>query len=374
MIDITSLESILNAITGSATKGLEALRLPGDASNRTYYRVSWNSASPPLIFRQDQGEQVKALSLILMMLSEPEGFKASEEAVTGAVSPITELPFINIHRHLESCSIRVPKILHYDSERGWLLLEDLGDFLLSDAVSQHPLDSKIVLDLYQKAIDTLIAMQRFATPVSQIPTLAHSRSFEQSLFVWEFNHFIEYGIEKREDVSIPEKDRNLIQAAFSDIALRLATLPQVFTHRDYHSRNLMIHQGDTDSDSICVIDFQDALMGPREYDLASLLRDSYIDLPESVIDGLILYYIEQSGEKTGEKIHKEQFREFFDLISIQRNFKAAGRFVYIDQVKHNPKFLPYVPATLLKVKRNLEKNKRLKSLQDLLSKYVKELR
>jgi len=359
MIDIASLagyvalQSILNTIVGVPVRKPEVIRLPGDASNRTYYRVLWEGVH----------------SLILMVLAEPEEFKGSEEAVSGTPSPITELPFINIHRHLESCHVRVPKIFHYDPQKGWLLIEDLGDAMLADVVAKYPIDSQLLLNLYQKAIDTLIQIQRFATPTPNIRTLAHSRSFDQALFIWEFDHFIEYGIEKGADgLAISKKDKDLMRGIFSDIALRLAMLPQVFTHRDYHSRNLMIKE-----ENICTIDFQDALMGPREYDLASLLRDSYIDLPEPVIDRLILYYIERWEEASGEAVHKEQFREFFDLISIQRNLKAAGRFVYIDQVKNNPKFLPYVPTTLAKVKRNLEKHKRLKPLHELLSKYVKAL-
>ena len=346
MIDIALLQSILNVKGERPLREVKVVRLPGDASNRAYYRVSWEGSK----------------SLILMVMSEPEGFKKSEEAVSGTDSPITELPFINIHRHLESCHVRVPKIVHYDSTIGWLLLEDIGNEMLSD---------RPVLELYQKAIDTLIHMQRFATPMTT-PTLAHGRAFDQSLFIWEFDHFIEYGIEKAgppaAGLLISEKDRGLIRGAFADIALRLAMLPQVFTHRDYHSRNLMIQ-----SDTICVIDFQDALMGPCQYDLASLLRDSYIDLPEETIDRLISYYIAQWQNETGEKINLDRFREIFDLISIQRNLKAAGRFVYIDQVKNNPKFLPYVPTTLAKVKRNLEKHKRLKPLHEVLAKYVKEL-
>jgi aminoglycoside/choline kinase family phosphotransferase len=135
----------------------------------------------------------------------------------------------------------------------------------------------------------------------------------------------------------------------------------------------MVQQTGDAAFTIRVIDFQDALMGPCQYDLASLIRDSYIDLPEEVVDSLIQYYVTQWEKQTGETIQNDLFREFFDLISIQRNLKAAGRFVFIDQVKKNPKFLPYVPPTLAKVKRNLEKHRRLKPLQDLLAQYVKEL-
>ncbi len=360
MIEISRLQSILVSHQIEATK-LNVVALSGDASNRKYYRVLFDAAG-------------KVQSLILMVLAEPENFKASEEAVSAAhPPPITELPFINIQRHLYACGVAVPEILHYDVEKGWILLEDLGDITLAQEITRHALDAEPVLALYKKAIDELILLQRTATPKTAITSLAHYRSFDQSLFMWEFDHFIEYGIEKRERVTLPDKRKQAIRAFFSDMALRLATLPPVFTHRDYHSRNLMVqHQNDA-SVRIRVIDFQDALMGPCQYDLASLLRDSYIDLPDEVINNLISYYLGQWEEQTGEKPSKDSFVEMFDWVSIQRNLKAAGRFVYIDQVKKNPHYLPFVSKTLLKVKRNLEKDKRLIPLRDLLSEYVKEL-
>jgi len=105
-----------------------------------------------------------------------------------------------------------------------------------------------------------------------------------------------------------------------------------------------------------------------------LLRDAYVDLSVERIDDLISYYLAAWEEQTGEKISKDGFREMFDLISIQRRLKAAGRFVYIDQVKKNPRFLPYVPKTLLKVKQTLKQNNRLHQLQRLLAEHVKEFR
>jgi aminoglycoside/choline kinase family phosphotransferase len=359
MVEVSRLQSILTSYKIEAEK-LAVAPLAGDASNRKYYRVSWKHSG-------------NVRSLILMVLAEPENFKASEEAVSPHPPPVTELPFINIQRHLYACGVSVPTILHYDAEKGWILLEDLGDITLAHEIMKHPLDAEPVSALYQKAINELIRIQREATFKTAITSLAHYRSFDQSLFMWEFDHFIEYGIEKREGVTLPDKRKQAIRAFFSDMALRLATLPPVFTHRDYHSRNLMVqYQGNT-SAHIRVIDFQDALMGPCQYDLASLLRDSYIDLPDPVINHLISYYLGQWEEQTGEKISKDSFCEMFDWVSIQRNLKAAGRFVYIDQVKKNPHYLPFVSATLLKVKRNLEKDKRLTPLRDLLSEYVKEL-
>src|SRR5579884_232817 len=358
MIDSDHLRKILNAPLGFSAEKIEITRLAGDASNRTYHRVSWKTNG-------------SAHSLILMVMAAPEGFKASEEAVSGAPISITELPFINVQRHLRACKVAVPEILFYDAARGWLLLEDLGDVTLAQKIQESGSEA-IQKEFYQKAIDTLLTIQLDATSAPSDGCIAHHRAFDQALFLWEFDHFIEYGIEARNAKPIPQKQREAIRAYFSDISLRLASLPQVFTHRDYHSRNLMI-QSDPAGVAVRVIDFQDALMGPPHYDLASLLRDSYIDLPDRMIDDLIDDYLERREARSGERVQREMFREYFDLVSIQRNLKAAGRFVYIDRVKKNPNFLQYVPPTLRKVKRNLQKDRRLAPLHALLAEYVEEL-
>jgi N-acetylmuramate 1-kinase len=122
-----------------------------------------------------------------------------------------------------------------------------------------------------------------------------------------------------------------------------------------------------------VIDFQDALMGPVTYDLASLLRDAYIELDEALIDRLIDRYLDGLARHRQVWTDREAFRRLFDLTSIQRNLKAAGRFVYIDRVKGNPKFLADIPRVLGYVKRNLQKYPELEQLRKHLTPYVLEL-
>ena len=163
-------------------------------------------------------------------------------------------------------------------------------------------------------------------------------------------------------------DEAAIREECRKISEFLASQPRVFVHRDYHSRNLMVA-----GERLGVIDFQDALMGPATYDLASLLRDAYIALDESLIDRLIDYYLDQLQEGRHLWTNREAFRRLFDFTSIQRNLKAAGRFVYIDRVKGNPKFLADIPRTLGYVKRNLHKYPELFTLDKLLSHYVPEL-
>ena len=128
-----------------------------------------------------------------------------------------------------------------------------------------------------------------------------------------------------------------------------------------------------DGTRLGVIDFQDALMGPASYDLASLVRDAYIQLDEVLVDELVEYYQDQMTDRGVSRIDRTAFRRLFDLTSIQRNLKAAGRFVYINPVKGNPKFLADIPRVLSYVKRNLQKYPELEPLKRHLTPYVPEL-
>jgi len=326
--------------------------LPGDASNRRYYRAAVAGGPPH--------------SVILMQLAEPEGFKQSEEAVSGAPHQITELPFLNIVSHLGKAGVPVPAIHYYDQAAGLLYLEDFGDVTLAEAISAA--DAPNMESRYKQAVNVLVQMQVKATTPADPGCLAFHRSFDVSLLMWEFDHFLEYGIVARRGKPMCADDWTVVRHEFERIAEILAGQPRVFTHRDYHSRNLMV-----DGLRLGVIDFQDALMGPATYDLASLLRDAYIQLDETLVDDLVAYYLDQLAERRFVWTNRAAFRRLFDLTSIQRNLKAAGRFVYIDRVKDNPKFLADIPRVLSYVKRNLQKYPELETLRTHLTPYVPEL-
>jgi aminoglycoside/choline kinase family phosphotransferase len=304
--------------------------------------------------------------MILMQLAEPEGFKQSEEAVSSGTPQIVELPFVNVLSHLARAGVSVPTLHYYDQSTGLLYLEDFGDLTLAEAVSRT--DGPNVESRYRQAIEVLVQMQDKATAPADPGCLAFHRSFDVPLLLWEFDHFLEFGVVARRGKPMCGDDWTVVRQEFETIANMLAEQPRVFTHRDYHSRNLMV-----DGARLGVIDFQDALMGPATYDLASLLRDAYIRLEESLVDDLVAYYLDQLGERRFVWTDRSAFRRLFDLTSIQRNLKAAGRFVYIDRVKGNPKFLADVPRVLGYVKRNLEKYPELQVLRKHLTPYVPEL-
>ena len=351
MLNRETVLTVLKTKLGVAGSTVAISALQGDASNRSYYRLHYANENRPA-------------TMILMELAEPEAFKKSEEQVSASTVTIRELPYINILRHLARSDVAVPKLYFYDPDNGLLFLEDLGDQTLEMELKDCGEDA--ARRYYRLAIDELTKIQGPVTHDRDRHCIAFGRAFDVPLLMWEFDHFLEYGIEARSGLSIKPGDRETIRGEFLKISERLAAEPKVFTHRDYHSRNLMVHR-----DRIWILDFQDALVGPGVYDLASLLRDSYAALEDSMLDGLMDYYLDHRREKIDAK---QSFRRLFDLMSIQRNLKAAGRFVYIDVVKKKGHLLPYIPRTLGYVRRNLDRYEELKKLREALKPYVEELR
>jgi len=307
-----------------------------------------------------------------MQLADPEAFKAAEEAVSEPDVDIQELPFVNVLRHLAGRGVSVPTLHYYDTAAGLLYLEDFGDVTLYQACEDK--DRPQVEPLYAQAIDTLVDIHLRGTFPADPHCLAFQRVYREALFIWEFDHFLEYGVVARHGKPMCANDDLPIRETFQMMAQWLASQPRVLTHRDYHSRNLLV-QGDR----LGVIDFQDALLGPATYDLASLLRDSYRVLEEALIEKMINRYcvgmcagLDRNLQETMGLTDRRTFQRLFDWTSIQRNLKAAGRFVYIDRVKQNPKFLEAIPRTLGYVRSTLGKYPELRSLEKHLAPYLHE--
>ena len=124
---------------------------------------------------------------------------------------------------------------------------------------------------------------------------------------------------------------------------------------------------------LVVIDFQDALQGPRQYDLVALLRDSYVELERPLVEHLVGEYIAAFERETKERIEPRAFLQYFDLLTVQRKLKDAGRFEFINRVKGNPGFLPSIPASLRYVRDAFARQPDLEPLRRLCAKYVPEL-
>ena len=269
-----------------------------------------------------------------------------------------ELPFLDVHRYLASQGVPVPAVHHVDLALGVLLLEDLGDVTLEAALRTG---GDATRDrLYGEAVD-LLADLRLRAEARPEGSIAFGRSFDFDLLRWEWNHYVEYGLIARTGHRPTAAEASVLDGAGDRICRALAALPRGFTHRDYQSRNLMVTPR-----GLVVLDFQDALLGPRQYDLVALLRDSYVELPEPLVDALLRRYLDRIRSRGGEAADFDSFRRTFDLQTVQRKLKDGGRFEYIDRVKGNPSFLPHVPASFRYVGRALERLPEERPLLELL--------
>jgi hypothetical protein len=170
-------------------------------------------------------------------------------------------------------------------------------------------------------------------------------------------------------VELLAEDRALFSEIAQRLARRIACAPRVFVHRDYQSRNLMVRRGDGAKPfgSLSWIDFQDALLGPRVYDLVALLSDSYQTFDRPFIEARLDEYARAEGMNREQR--SELGREF-DRVTVQRKLKDAGRFVFIDRVNHNGGFLKFVEPTIAKVRASLARlgdEEDMRALSELLA-------
>jgi hypothetical protein len=332
--------------TGRPQDGAPVLQLKGDASNRSYLRVGrWPD------------------SHVVMVM--PPGPQKSEEASKGGPPP--ELPFVNVHRYLDGLGVRVPRILRYDLAASMMVLEDLGDVTFERALASASPE-----ELYGRAVDLLARMRASSEANPDPRCLAFSRAFDEELYTWELHHFREYGLEAWSGKVPTAAEQVQLEGAFTGIAGRLAAAPRGFTHRDYQSRNLMVTGGE-----LVVIDFQDALQGPWQYDLVALLRDSYVELEPGLVEAMIDRWLAAYGRVAGRVPERSAFRRFFDLLTVQRKLKDAARFEFIHRVKKNPSFLPSIPASLRYARGSMERlsdDPDVVALREVAVRYVPELR
>jgi len=245
------------------------------------------------------------------------------------------------------------------------VIEDLTDRTLEKALHEgHDRER-----LYATAIDALARLRAHAEKTPDPHCLAWARAFDYDLYHWEFEHFIEYGLIGR-GARPSDAELATLRREFARIAHQLADAPRSFTHRDYQSSNIMV----LPSGEQVVIDFQDALLGPRQYDLVALLRDSYVELDRPLVDQMLARYVKKFREAGGPSLDEGEFAAFFDLLTVQRKLKDAGRFVFIDQVKKNPSFLVHIPSSLRYVRDALKRRPELREVQEILQRHVPELR
>jgi aminoglycoside/choline kinase family phosphotransferase len=257
----------------------------------------------------------------------------------------------------------IPRVVGHSDPLGIVALDDLGDVTLQAHLATAGHEEQVAR--YRQAVGYLERLQRRGAELASDRYLPYRLAFDADKLSWELDFFLTHFVRDYRGATLSAAQHAELTEEFGILASDLAAEPRVLCHRDYHSRNLMLFE-----DRLYLIDFQDARMGPDTYDLASLLRDSYIELEERDIDALLKHFLASKGAGTDP----DQFRLRFDVMALQRNLKALGTFGFQAISRHNQGYTQYVPRTLRYVRATLEKYPRFAQLRALLADHIAELR
>lgn len=319
--DIVALLHSKGLIGGS---GWQAERLAGDGSNRQFYRIRKNGRDSFLAVLPPHAPGIPATPY--------PGLAEAEAAY-------------HIGRHLHSYGIPVPEIIAFESRSGIILFEDLGDTLLHDKILARDHLAPDIKRYYEEAVGMLVRMQVLA-----------GKGFDPN-WCWDSPHYDrQLMLEKESAYFLDTFCRNYLgikefpsglTVEFESLAARAGRQPSVFfLHRDFQSRNLMIHKG-----KIAVIDFQGARLGPLGYDLASLLIDPYASLSGEHQKELLELYLDILAKYI--PLDRCEFAKGYAYLAIQRNLQILGAFAFLYRQRAKPFFGNYIGPALITLARQL---------------------
>jgi N-acetylmuramate 1-kinase len=306
----------------------EVDKLTGDASTRRYYRIFTTKES------------------YVVCLDNP------------FIDEMEKHPFLSVQEFLGKNHVRVPQIIDHNLPKGYSLQEDLGNVTLLHHLSliTSSVEEKTI---YRKIVDQLLELHRIPHSEVKNPNLFQLK-FDNQKYMDEtrftFKYFMNFFNKNLDENLIAE-----LEVLFAPIMKRLSEQKMVITHRDFHSRNIMVK--DT---NYIFIDFQDARWGIPQYDLVSLLEDCYYDLNDENRKELKRYYYDNLDKKIHGQQCYEEFLALYDDMLIQRVFKAVGSFCYIYNWRKDDRYLKYIGFAMEKIRRVMMDNPRYAELKSKL--------
>ena len=263
-------------------------------------------------------------------------------------------PFLKVAALLRAAGVHVPQVYADNLEHGFLLLSDLGQTTYLDV-----LDADRAPALYHDANRALVDIQRASRP-DVLP------EYDHTLLKRELQLFPDWYVARHLDRSLDEKQSATLRSVFDALLANNLAQPQVFVHRDYHSRNLMV-SGEAYPTNPGIIDFQDAVYGPITYDLVSLYRDAYIDWEEGQeLDFVIRYW--EMARSAGLPVHADfhTFYRDYEWMGAQRQLKVLGIFARLCYRDGKDGYLKDMPRVLAYLRRTCERYLELRPLARLL--------
>jgi len=235
-------------------------------------------------------------------------------------------PFLDVTKRLAHAGVNVPEIYEQDLEKGYLIIEDFGNTHLLSQLTQENFKT-----LYKKAIDEIVKMQK--ADVDGLPL------YDKAFLHFEMDLMREWYLEKKLGISLTQAESETLESTLNTISDTVLTQPQnIFVHRDYHSRNIMVQE----DGELGIIDYQDAMNGAITYDLVSLLKDCYISFDREAILELVLYFRDQVAPEVSD----DEFIKWFDFMGMQRHIKVLGIFSRLHLRDGKEGYLKDIPLTL----------------------------
>jgi hypothetical protein len=299
--------------------------MPGDASTRSYERLVL-------------GER----SLILMNWPRhPDGPPVRDGRPYSAIAHLAEgvVPFVAMAKGLRDHGLLAPEIHHADLEQGLLVIEDLGDERLVAGDPPVPIE-----DRYETAVDVLLALHEQSLP-DVLPVAPHLEyripRYDMEALLIEAELLLDWYLPHLE-VAVANDARTQFRSLWSEALVPAFDMPQTWVLRDYHSPNLLWLPKRTGIARIGILDFQDALLGPAAYDLASLLQDARIDVPEATELALLGRYLRRRRAAAAD-FDGGQFIALYVTLAAQRASKILGIFARLDRRDGKPQYLRHMP-------------------------------
>lgn len=319
------------AFLKSSLEETQIERVSGDASARQYFRASAGSASVIIaLYGSSFDENESALARL---------------ARFEAVNPSARLTFANdpgahieVTRLFLEARLPVPQVVGVSGSDGAMLIQDVGDTRLQDRLRQCSQSDAV--NAYSRAVELIVRIQEATELAARAGSICSHLAFDEAKLRWELGFFFANYFNKHLHVKLDPATANAVQQDFKALCSELAARPRVLTHRDYHTRNLMMNEGE-----MFIIDHQDARMGPASYDVASLLGDPYADPDSAIAAGMVEHFVELKARSTTPLDDVKAFRVEFELMMVQRMLKAIGTYASQAAVD-NPVYLPYIDPAL----------------------------
>ena len=305
--------------TPPAPSSVKIIQIAEQGSNRKFYRLSYPDSS----------------RVVMLSSAEDQDFER----------------FLKIGKYFFENGLGAPEIFNYNKSQHAVLLEDLGDDTVYEVLKRGNQG-----EVYRKVIDWLVSFQNKSCELGVECRSEVNRYFDYRGMRWETEYFTDNFLKRH--LGVADAKCAALQHGFDMLANEALSQPQILIHRDFQSQNIMVKNG-----IVRIVDFQGARQGPVAYDLMSLLKDAYVDIPPALRRELEEYYYEEL-QKTGIKklcFTKDQFRKYAVVAGLQRNMQALGAFAFLSLFKGKNRYRDFIPGG---VKNLIEGIEELEALPD----------